>query len=172
MNPFHVIPMEEAHAAEICTWSYDPPYNIYGWLPWDQMKALEVEFGDADLRQQQYVSVVDGDGNLCGFAQYFPIQGVTRLGIGMRPDLCGHGRGQAFVTAIVQEALKRTPDHEIDLEVLTWNTRAIKAYQKAGFTITDLYERLTPNGMKPFYCMVYQNGDGTGDGNTAHVEDQ
>ncbi|WP_094096312.1 GNAT family N-acetyltransferase [Paenibacillus physcomitrellae] len=148
--------MEELHGAEICTWTYEPPYNIYGWLPWEQMKGLEVEFGDPAIRGQQYVSVLDDSGELCGFAQLFPIEGVTRLGIGMKPELCGRGRGPAFVAAIVQEALRRKPENEIDLEVLTWNTRAIRAYQKAGFTITDMYERQTPEGMKPFYCMVYQ----------------
>ncbi|AWB42861.1 GNAT family N-acetyltransferase [Paenibacillus sp. CAA11] len=155
--PFHIASMEEAHAEIICSWVYEPPYNIYGWLPWEQMKALEVEFGDPLLRREQYVSVLDQDDNLCGFAQYFPMQGVTRLGIGMRPDLCGHGQGEAFVRAIADGARQRNPDHEIDLEVLTWNNRAIRAYQKAGFTITDLYERQTPDGPKPFYCMVLKD---------------
>lgn len=152
---FDVIPMEETHAAEICRWEYEAPYNIYGWLPWEQMKQLEIEFGDPEIRRQQYVAVIDKQGELAGFAQYFPLSGVTRLGIGMKPEFCGHGRGVDFVGAIVQEALHRTPDNEIDLEVLTWNNRAIRAYQKAGFTITDLYERRTPGGMEPFYCMVY-----------------
>ncbi|WP_223069317.1 GNAT family N-acetyltransferase [Paenibacillus caui] len=160
---FYVKQMEEGHAAEICTWQYEAPYNIYGWLPWEQMKALEVEFGDPLIRKQQYVSIMDDQNRLSGFAQYFPMEGVTRIGIGMKPELCGHGRGRDFVTAIVQEGLRRAPGKELDLEVLTWNNRAIKAYQKAGFTITDLYERRTPSGMKPFYCMVYKgNSSGTG----------
>ncbi|ANS77325.1 acetyltransferase [Paenibacillus yonginensis] len=157
--------MEEHHGAEICTWKYEPPYNIYGWLPWEQMKGLGVEFGDPEIRRQQYAALLDDGGMLCGFAQFFPLEGVTRLGIGMKPELCGHGRGAAFVAAIVQEALRRKPENEVDLEVLTWNSRAIRAYQRAGFTITDLYERQTPDGMMPFYCMVYQpGGDGEADG--------
>ncbi|NQX49751.1 GNAT family N-acetyltransferase [Paenibacillus tritici] len=153
---FYVVPMEPLHAAEICEWSYSPPYNIYGWMSWEQMQALGVEFGDPELRQEQYVSVVNGQGDLCGFAQLFPMEGVVRLGVGMRPDLCGHGMGHLFMTAIVQAARARYPEREIDLEVLTWNQRAIRAYQKCGFTITDTYERRTPTGNKPFYCMVYE----------------
>lgn len=152
---FYVVPMESLHAREICEWEYSPPYNIYGWMSWEQMEALGVEFGDPLLRSEQYVSVVDEQGNLCGFAQLFPMEGVVRLGVGMRPDLCGNGMGQQFMQAIVQAALARYPDREIDLEVLTWNQRAIRAYQKSGFTITDTYERRTPTGNKPFYCMVY-----------------
>lgn len=154
---FRIAPMEESHGAEICTWRYDSPYDIYSWLPWEQMKALDVEFGNPVLRAEQYVSVLDENGELTGFAQYFPLEGVTRLGIGMKPDLCGHGFGKLFVTSIVEEAQRRKPENTIDLEVLTWNARAIRAYQKVGFTITDLYEKMTPGGIsKPFYCMVYK----------------
>ncbi|WP_150275762.1 GNAT family N-acetyltransferase [Paenibacillus tepidiphilus] len=152
---FHVVPMQICHAEEISRWDYKPPYNIYGWLPWEQMQALGIEFGDPKLREEQYVSVLSGNGELSGFAQLFPMEGVVRLGIGMKPELCGKGMGHLFMKAIVKAALVRYPDREIDLEVLTWNQRAIKAYRKCGFTITDTYERRTPSGDKPFYCMVY-----------------
>ncbi|MDQ0196402.1 GNAT family N-acetyltransferase [Paenibacillus wynnii] len=152
---FHVVPMETTHAEEICLWNYEPPYNIYGWQPWDQMQAFGIEFGDPEIRSQQYVSVVNDQHVFCGFAQLFPMEGVVRLGIGMNPDFCGHGLGKLFVDSIVKLALKRYPEWEIDLEVLTWNQRAIRTYRKCGFTITDTYERRTPTGDKPFYCMVY-----------------
>ncbi|WP_209853269.1 GNAT family N-acetyltransferase [Paenibacillus sediminis] len=147
--------MEEDHASAVCSWQYEDPYNIYGWLPWEQMVLLSVEFGDPELRAQQYASVVDQNGDLIGFAQFFPIEGVTRLGVGLRPELCGQGLGQIFMEAIVREALRRAPERIVDLEVLTWNTRAIRAYEKAGFVIADTYEKRTPEGMKQFHCMVY-----------------
>ncbi|MEW4372863.1 GNAT family N-acetyltransferase [Paenibacillus kandeliae] len=154
--PFIVTEMTEAHAADICTWVYQAPYDIYGWMSWDQMQQLEVEFGDPKLRKEQYASILDSTGVLFGFAQFFPLEGTVRLGVGMRPDLCGNGYGEAFVRVITEEAIARKPEAEIDLEVLTWNQRAIRTYQKAGFHITDAYDRRTPDGMKPFYCMVYQ----------------
>lgn len=153
---FHTIPLTELHAAEVCTWIYEPPYNIYGWMAWEQMKELGIEFGDPIIREKQYLSVLDKHEQLAGFAQLFPLGDTIRLGIGMRPDLCGHGYGEEFVRAIVQTAQERSATAEIDLEVLTWNQRAIRTYQKADFYITDMYERRTPDGMKPFYCMVYQ----------------
>ncbi|MFK4305024.1 MULTISPECIES: GNAT family N-acetyltransferase [unclassified Paenibacillus] len=155
ISNYRIVPMDEQQAAAICEWRYDSPYNIYGWLPWEQMKALEVEFGNPSLRQEQYVAVLDDENILTGFAQYFPMIGVTRLGLGMHPGLCGHGRGAEFVRAIAEEARRRNPENEIDLEVLTWNGRAIRAYKAAGFELTDTYERQTPDGKKPFHCMVY-----------------
>lgn len=156
---FLVVPMEVSHAEEICQWNYSPPYDIYDWMPWEQMMALEIEFGDPGLRSQQYVSVLNAQGALCGFAQLFPMEGVVRLGIGMCPTLCGQGMGKSFMTAIVQCALSRYPEYEVDLEVLTWNQRAIRTYTNCGFMITDTYERRTPAGNKPFYCMVYNKQD-------------
>ena len=154
-DSFEVRTMTEEEAETVSSWHYEAPYDVYGWMPWEEMKKLGIEFGDPELREQQYVTVYRNN-LLHGFAQLFPLGGTTRIGIGMHPDLCGQGMGTEFVQAVAEEALKRIPGQEIDLEVLTWNQRAIKAYRKAGFTITDLYERMTPEGMKPFYCMVYR----------------
>lgn len=152
---YQIVSMTEEQAAAICAWKYESPYDIYGWLPWTQMKAFDIEFANPELRRSQYVSVLDASGDLCGFAQYFPLEGITRLGLGMHPERCGHGHGAQFVRAIAEEASRRAPHHEIDLEVLVWNKRAIQAYQSAGFRITDTYERQTPAGMELFHCMVY-----------------
>ncbi|WP_052020641.1 GNAT family N-acetyltransferase [Paenibacillus pini] len=144
-------------AQMICGWQYEEPYHIYDWMPWEQMLALEIEFGDSKLRQEQYVSVLHTKEGLAGFAQLFPMTGAMRLGFGMRPDLCGHGWGKEFIQAIVSVARQRDPIQPLDLEVLVWNERAIRAYQKAGFEISDTYMLRTPEGEQPFYCMVYQD---------------
>lgn len=154
---FQAVPMNIRHCQDICTWSYEPPYDIYQWSSWAQMEAEAEEFGDAQIRETQYISILDAEnGYLVGYAQLFPITGVTRLGLGMRPELCGLGIGPDFVRFLAEEAKRRRPGDIIDLEVLVWNIRAQKAYRKAGFVITDRYERPTPKGSMDFYCMVYQ----------------
>lgn len=150
-----IIPLTEEHGKEICTWAYLPPYSIYNWPSWEQLVKDEYEFADPLLRQNQYAAAVDEHHVLSGFVQFFPIVGVTRLGLGLRPDLCSKGIGSLYVQLLVQEAKRRAPQNEIDLEVLTWNDRAIKTYHKAGFEITDTYKRMTPTGQAPFHCMVY-----------------
>lgn len=152
---FKLIPLQEEHARLLCEWRYKPPYNIYNWRPWEWMLSRQEEFADTVIREEQYCAVVDEEEALCGFAQLFPIVGVTRIGLGMRPDLCGQGRGVAFITAIVEEARLRKPGNEIDLEVLAWNERAIRVYERAGFHVTDTYERMTPRGMALTHCMVW-----------------
>jgi [ribosomal protein S18]-alanine N-acetyltransferase len=141
---------------EICTWAYPAPYELYNWPSWEDLIKKEAEFADAEIRLSQYAAVVDAAEGLCGFVQFFPIVGVTRLGLGLRPDLCGHGNGLQLLMLAVEEAKRRAPKNEIDLEVLVWNERAIKAYRKAGFAITDTYVRGTTSGPAEFHCMVYR----------------
>jgi ribosomal-protein-alanine N-acetyltransferase len=151
-----IAPISEAQCEEICGWTYPPPYDAYNSAPWDRMVAEQSEWADPAIRQAQYSALIEQTGKLAGFAQFFPLVGVTRLGLGLRPDLCGQGLGVEAVRLIVREAQRRRPDDEIDLEVLTWNERAIRTYEKAGFRRTDAYDRMTPTGMAPFYCMVYE----------------
>jgi [ribosomal protein S18]-alanine N-acetyltransferase len=153
------------HCKEICSWSYPAPYDIYNWPSWGIMSAQEIQFADPDIREAQYAAVVRIDKvnpevkqpeeELIGYVQYFPMQEVTRLGLGIRPDQCDKGLGLVFMEAIINEALRRNPNQEIDLEVHNWNERAQKTYAKAGFVKTDEYERMTPTGVGRFYCMVY-----------------
>ena len=154
-----IVPMTDEHGSEVCTWQYEPPYDLYGWDSWEMMSQLEIEFGDPELRRSQYASVTDTNDQLVGFAQFFPLDGVLRLGLGMHPDRCGKGLGTVLVSLIVEEALRRAPESEIDLEVLIWNERAIKVYERVGFRITDTYYRGTPDGPMQFHCMVYDPSD-------------
>lgn len=120
------------------------------------MLERQEEFADPHLRTNQYAAVMNENEELAGFAQFFTMRGVTRLGLGMRPDLCGKGHGLDFVEAIVAEAKQRAPLNEIDLEVFPWNIRAIKVYEQAGFVIDDTYKRMTTSGLASFHCMVYK----------------
>ena len=132
------------------------------------MQAEGQEFADSALRAAQYASVLDGKNRLIGFIQFFPLEGdpigTTRLGLGLRPDLCGlqSGIGVAFLRACTEEALRRDPRKAVDLEVLTWNLRAIKTYERSGFRVVDRYVRMTPAGEMDFLCMEYEGSPQSG----------
>ncbi|SDX54924.1 GNAT family N-acetyltransferase [Paenibacillus sp. CF384] len=152
---FTVVPLSDALAEELSTWRYESPYDFYNWSTWEVMQQLGIEFGDAYVREQQYAAVTSDDGRLIGFAQFFPLLGVTRIGLGLRPDLCGTGLGLPLVQAIVAEAIHRAPTDIIDLEVHVWNTRAIRTYERSGFIITDTYAKQTATGSVDVHCMCY-----------------
>lgn len=66
--------------------------------------------------------LLDPDGALC-------------FGLGMRPDLTGQGKGLglAFVRAGLNFARERFAPPAFRLYVLTWNERAVRVYEQAGF---------------------------------------
>ncbi|MEB3101881.1 GNAT family N-acetyltransferase [Ferviditalea candida] len=154
---FRLKPLTVGQAREICGWRYDPPYDVYQFPSWDKMVESLHEFADPEIRRRQYCGVMNEQGTLSGFAQFFPLAGLTRLGLGMRPDLSGRGLGEAFVLSIIEEANSRAPGQAIDLEVHAWNRRAFKVYERCGFEYEQTYEKMTPQGIQSFHCMVYRS---------------
>ena len=154
---FRLCPMTEQDGSRISEWRYPPPYDRYRWPPWERMRQEEREFGDPAIRAAQYLSVRgEHDGELAAYVQLFPLDRAIRIGLGLRPDLCGLGLGRDVVRLAVQEARKRRPDAEIDLEVEAWNRRAVKVYEKASFVLSDTYERMSEHGIVHILCMVWR----------------
>lgn len=151
-------PMTEKDAQTVTEWRYPPPYDVYRWPAWEDMLRDGSEFADPEIREAQYLTVRDSrDRSLVGYVQLFPLDRAVRIGIGLRPDLCDQGLGTPIIKLAIEEAARRQPGAEIDLEVEQWNKRAIRAYEKAGFAITDEYTRRATHGPVRLYCMVWHN---------------
>ncbi|MFC4601755.1 GNAT family N-acetyltransferase [Cohnella hongkongensis] len=154
--PLRLEPMTEQDGQAICEWRYPEPYHLFRWPSWADMVKHEKEFGDPRIRASQYLSVRNAeDGQLVGYVQLFPMERTIRIGMGLRPDCCDRGWGARLTELVVQEAARRQPGAEIDLEVEKWNRRAIRTYEKAGFGITDRYDRRAAHGIVSVYCMVW-----------------
>lgn len=148
--------MTEEDGQAVCGWIYPAPYDRYRWPSWETMKRQGKEFGDTDIRKAQYLSARNERGELVGYVQLFKLDRTIRIGLGLRPDCCGKGLGTIVTRMAVEEAKLRQPEAEVDLEVEQWNRRAIRAYEKAGFVVTDEYERKAAHGIVSVYCMVWQ----------------
>lgn len=136
----HIQPLNHAEALEICSWRYDGEYSFYDIT--DSPGVLEA------LTDGSYYSVktVD-DGELIGFfclgphaqvpggqiAGLYGGEDVIDVGIGMRPDLIGQGRGAAFLAAVIEFTVETFQPRRLRLSVATFNRRAIALYTKAGF---------------------------------------
>lgn len=151
--------MTEEDGRAICEWRYPEPYELFRWPPWATMQEHGREFADHEIRREQYMAVRNADNNreLVGYVQWFPMDRTLRIGMGLRPDCCDRGWGATLAALVVQEGMRREPEAEIDLEVEQWNKRAIRVYEKAGFIITDEYERRATHGVVSVFCMVWNN---------------
>ncbi|MGH2558885.1 MAG: GNAT family N-acetyltransferase [Thermomicrobiales bacterium] len=130
---FRDMTIDDARA--IAGWRYEPPYDFYN--NEDDLQITGVPAG--------YVSTYT-DGELFGFVCIgldARVPGCEQdgcyadealdLGLGMRPDLTGRGYGQTFVQACLDYAMERFMPTTMRLTVATFNERAIRVYERAGF---------------------------------------
>lgn len=140
---FH--PMTEAAARSILTWRYDGPYAVYN-IQGDEKTVL----GELLDTRSPHFAAYDQRGALAGFFSFgtsaevgaepaepalFSGNRLLSVGLGLRPDLTGQERGIGleFVNAVLDFARERYAPAAFRLFVLTFNQRAIRVYERAGF---------------------------------------
>lgn len=119
----------EDHAHEVERWCYEPPYDFYD-LASDPDDAAEMH---DPAHAEHYRAVLGNDDRLDAFWYFHPCGGVVEVGIGLRPELTGHGRGESFLRAQLAYATERWSPATLRLFVAAWNERAIRLYERLGF---------------------------------------
>jgi len=125
-------PLTEKTAAEISGWEYESPYDAYSFKGHTDDYLM-----DRSTWGTEQFCLVDDDIVIGQVACQYDGADLW-VGWSMAPQLCGKGNGAAFVEKCVKE-LRRVKEHKgrIVLRVAAWNQRAIRAYQKAGFTYAE-----------------------------------
>jgi RimJ/RimL family protein N-acetyltransferase len=119
----------ESYGEDVATWHYEPPWDFYD-LASDPADAAAMRDPG---RLEHHRAVLGEDGRLDAF-WYFDWHGdVTEVGIGLRPDLTGHGLGESFLSAQLDYASSRWQPATFRLFVAAWNARAIRLYERLGF---------------------------------------
>ena len=143
--------MEDSEAVEISGWHYEPPYDFYDAT--SDVDDLQ-ELLDAKRRKGAYFSAFDERGVLVGFFQFESDGTTVDVGLGMRPDLTGHGLGNGYLLAGLEFARKRFSPEGFTLSVATFNERAILVYERAGFRRGSEYIHHTNGGEYLFLSMA------------------
>lgn len=145
--------LSEDAKRQICTWHYDGEYAIYNLPSYEEMRARQMGFMNLDA-ERNYYGFWD-QATLVGYIKITEKDLEVSIGIGVKPDLCGKQYGQQILSIACAIANAQYPDKPLCLEVRTWNTRAVKCYEKAGFRIDGpSYELTTKIGSGTFYRMV------------------
>lgn len=136
--------MARADADAIASWRYEPPYDAYDW---SQDPADLADLLDPAGWGEVWFAVDDADtGEVAGFAELHVIDDLVEIGLGMRPNATGLGLGARFTEAILDFARERWRPVRFGLDVLPWNERAMRAYEKVGFVRGDRYVRRFGDG--------------------------
>jgi ribosomal-protein-alanine N-acetyltransferase len=149
-STFHFARLSQEEAEAIAEWHYPEPYSFYDWTAdADDLRELL----DPALRGEAYWAVRDDQGELVGYFSFKPNGDTVEIGLGLRPDLTGQGRGAAFLTAGLDFGRQRFAPQRFTLAVATFNERAIKVYERAGFTRKRIYLHSTNGGEWEFLEM-------------------
>lgn len=156
---FHLTAMTAEYAANVLTWKYPPPYDLY-----DYINAAEHILNSASWGKTLFAAL-DENGDLSGELtlgfldradEWVSMEdmlagqlddSILWIGFGLRPDLTGHGLGLTFVTECANFAIQTACEQYhyqgeyIGLGVYQFNQRAIKVYERAGFV--KFLERVT-----------------------------
>ena len=145
--------MQAADADAVAAWRYQPPYNFYDTAadPSSLVEVLDARrwghiffsvFSLLPLSSPSSSPSESGDEELAGFLELTARPGeVIEIGLGLRPDLTGHGLGLSFVEACLDFARQRSRPQAFALDVATFNQRARAVYEKAGFVPGDTFWR-------------------------------
>ncbi|WP_156288702.1 GNAT family N-acetyltransferase [Oceanobacillus salinisoli] len=135
---FTIKNMTENYAIEVLCWKYEKPYDFYN--------NVLTSGAIMELLTYKYYVVLDDYNSLIGyFCTGRPAQvpagdghGAYKedcidVGIGMHPELTGKGKGSVFFSNVLRFLKEKHRGKDIRLTVATFNTRAIRLYEKVGF---------------------------------------
>ncbi len=149
--------LTEERAMQVCAWEYEGEYSIYNFT-WEKAVEQGWSITIPEARKSDFRAVIGGHGELAGFFRMTEDdEGKIEIGLGLRPDLCGHGTGKDFVKLITQYTLNLYPACQIYMEVRTFNRRAIKCYEACGYRIVKQHRKAFPSGSVEYFLMEYQN---------------
>ena len=135
----------------ICEWKYIGEYAIYNNPPYAEQAKNHRGFANP---KNNFFSFYDGE-QLIGYINLVEEPSEVFFGIGVHPDYCNQGYGQKIAQEACEISHQLYHGKPIYLEVRTWNTRAVKCYEKAGFHIIgEPIKQTTPIGDGTFYHMV------------------
>lgn len=152
--------MDIQSAQTIAEWQYEPPYDRYTIEPADRAEVAAF-FTDP---HNAYYTMRDDAGELhafCCFGFDARVPGgnysaeALDLGMGVRPDLTGQGRGASFATALCDFAQQHYAPAALRVTVAAFNERALRVWRGIGFVEVQRFLRLRDSA--PFVILVREH---------------
>jgi len=155
---FRFEPMRWEDARLVSRWRYEGVYAFYNQ---EALPMLLVALFRVLLRATGFEAFIvyddaqqkTGSDSRIGIFTFIRRGEGVEIGLAMRPDLTGRGLGLAFVEAGMDFARARYAPTRFTLDVATFNERARKVYERAGFRPTGTFTRNTREGPREFIAM-------------------
>jgi RimJ/RimL family protein N-acetyltransferase len=157
-----VFSMNNEKAEIVSNWTYEEPYSIYSFDGSNECMN--------ELMNGSYFYVLGDCEELIGYVCYgcsacvpagfnagaYSRNDIVDIGLGMRPDLCGKGMGLSLLKAGLDYARELFNNDKFRLTVATFNKRAVKVYERAGFSKEITFVKESEKGSIEFQAMIYE----------------
>lgn len=157
-------PFTRADLAQVITWRYEPPYDVYNLSPHATVENEWPYF--ADERNGRFYTITSPADELIGFCTFFADATVDGgdysgealdIGLGIRPDWTGLGQGVGLgvITAVLTFATAAFHPTTFRVTIAAFNQRAQRVWQQAGFQPQQQFAR--PSDNFPFIIFTKRN---------------
>lgn len=141
-------PLEKEHALAILNWRYTAPYDYYN---------FDADARQADLRylvdpKNAFWAILNPQGELEGYCSFgadgqvpggnYSVEALD-IGMGIRPDLVGQGRGKQYAQAVARYGAGQYGTQQLRVTIAAFNQRAQRVWAKLGF---ERVEKFAKNG--------------------------
>jgi RimJ/RimL family protein N-acetyltransferase len=158
-------PLTSEHVAEILTWRYESPYDLYNMGDGtDDPIGLTQAIDYFSQPEYCFQAMVCQPGNeLAAFCSFGPDGRVgggdytlpaVDIGMGVHPDNTGRGLGSMFAGAAIAFAWQNFDEPRLRVTIAEFNLRAQKVWRRHGFV--PVYRFVANYGKRPFIIFVLE----------------
>lgn len=140
-------PLEKEHGLAILNWRYTFPYDYYNF----DTQTFQEDLSYLLDSQNAFWAILNWQGELEGFCS-FGLDGqvyggdysrkALDIGMGLRPDLVGQGRGKYYAQAIVEYGLQQYGIQPLRVTIASFNQRAQRVWEQLGFEQVERFEKI------------------------------
>jgi [ribosomal protein S18]-alanine N-acetyltransferase len=150
--------LEKEHALAILNWRYTSPYDYYN---------FDADTIQEDLRylldsKNAFCAILNLQGELegyCSFGSDGQVPGgeysseALDIGMGIRPDLVGQGRGRQYAQAVVRYGANQYGAQQLRVTIAEFNKRAQRVWEQLGFEQVEKFVKI--GSEEEFVIMAY-----------------
>ncbi|MEM8778584.1 MAG: GNAT family N-acetyltransferase [Cyanobacteria bacterium P01_G01_bin.49] len=139
--------LEKKHALAILQWHYLPPYDCYNF----DADNLQEDLHYLLEEKNAFFAILNQRKELEGYCSFGPDGQVPGgcysaeaidIGMGIRPDLIGQGRGKKYAKAVAIYGINRYQIKQLRVTILEFNKRSQKVWQQLGFNQVEKFIKI------------------------------
>jgi [ribosomal protein S18]-alanine N-acetyltransferase len=139
--------LEKEHALALLNWRYTSPYDYYNF----NADTIQEDMRYLLDSKNAFCAILNLQGELegyCSFGSDGQVPGgeysseALDIGMGIRPDLVGKGRGRQYAQAVVRYGTNQYGAQQLRVTIAEFNKRAQRVWEQLGFEQVEKFVKI------------------------------